>query len=186
MSRYLQQKIRTRLTTHHKFKLIPILVSESVILILVSCALITGPRQDCAPTVSQTLPSMVVQQEHIRNDLPEPVLKYSYEELIMVAQTLWGEARGCSTDEQMLVAWCICNRATERNQSIEQVVTAAGQFHGYNSSNPVEDQLLEAAEQVLQAWSRNETAMVLHPYATNSNYQYFYSDGKHNWFREEF
>lgn len=104
----------------------------------------------------------------------------------MVAQTMWGEARGCSTDEQKLVAWCICNRADAWDQSIEQVVTANGQFHGYDPINPIEDSVLEAAEEVLQAWSRNETSMVLHPYATTSEYKYFYGDGQHNWFREEF
>lgn len=86
----------------------------------------------------------------------------------------------------MLVVWCICNRADARDQSIEQVVTAESQFHGYDSENPVESDIVEVVEEVFEAWARNETALVYPPYATTSGYQYFSGDGTHNWFREEY
>lgn len=111
------------------------------------------------------------------------VAKYSSREVTLVAQTLWGEARGCSRDEQKLVAWCICNRADAYEQSIEEVVTAPNQFAGFNPENPVDAELVAVAEEVLQAWSRSEEALILPPYATISSYQYFSGDGEHNWFR---
>lgn len=114
------------------------------------------------------------------------VAKYSSREVTLVAQTLWGEARGCSRDEQKLVAWCICNRANAREQSIEEVVTAPHQFAGFNPEHPVDAELVAVAEEVLQAWSRNEEALILPPYANTSDYQFFYGDGEHNWFREEY
>ena len=73
-----------------------------------------------------------------------------------------------------------------RGQSVEEVITAPGQFHGYHEDNPVDPEILEAVEEVFCAWAYNEPAMILPPYATTSNYQYFSGDGVHNWFREEY
>lgn len=114
------------------------------------------------------------------------VAKYSSYEVTLVAQTIYGEARGCSREEQMLVAWCICNRADDRDQSVEEVVIAPHQFAGYNPENPVEPEHLEVATEVLEAWARGEEALVVPPYATTSEYLFFGGDGEHNWFREEY
>ena len=134
---------------------------------------------------------MVESQEPIKIDekntaTPEVVAKYSSYEVTLVAKTVWGEARGCSRDEQKLVVWCICNRADARDQSIEEVVTAPHQFVGFNPEHPVDAELVAVAEEVLQAWSRSEEALILPPYATTSAYQFFHGDGEHNWFREEY
>lgn len=102
-----------------------------------------------------------------------------------MCQTVYGEARGCSKEEQMLVVWCICNRADHSGASIEQVVTANRQFHGYDPENPVTEEIFEIVTEVLEAWSRNEEALVYAPYANTTEYRYFYGDGVHNWYREE-
>ena len=117
-------------------------------------------------------------------EVEEP--KYTVQEVILVAKTIWGEARDCSKEEQMLVAWCICNRADEFNQTIEEVVLAKNQFHGYSASHPVTDEIVAVTLEVLEAWSNGEEAIIVEPYATTSNYLFFYGDGKNNWFREEF
>nr|DAH87297.1 MAG TPA: Spore cortex-lytic enzyme, lytic transglycosylase [Caudoviricetes sp.] len=117
---------------------------------------------------------------------PEVVAKYSSYEVTLVCQTVYGEARGCSREEQMLVVWCICNRADSNGASIEQVVTAPRQFHGYNPEHPVPDEIRSVVLEVLDAWSRGQEALVYEPYATTSEYLYFSGDGAHNWFREEY
>lgn len=117
---------------------------------------------------------------------PEVVAKYSSYEVTLVCQTVYGEARGCSREEQMLVAWCICNRADSTGASIEQVVTAPRQFHGYDPEHPVTDEIRSVVLEVLDAWSRGQKALVYEPYATTSDYLYFSGDGVHNWFREEY
>ena len=117
---------------------------------------------------------------------PEVVAKYSSDEVTLTAQAVWGEARGCSRDEQKLVIWCICNRADAFNQSVEEIITAPYQFAGYSPSNPVDPEIVEVVEEVFQAWSRGEEALVLPPYSTTSNYKFFGGDGEHNWFREEY
>lgn len=207
MSRYVPKRILTRSTTPRKSKLTRVLVSAGATMLLVSSLSQTGLEQDFVPTVSPASQSMVVSQEPIKVDwqstveatrqveylagvIPEPtpevVEKYSSYEITLVAQTVWGEARGCSRDEQKLVVWCICNRADARNQSVEEVITAPYQFAGYDPDHPVEPEIVEVVEEVLQAWARGEEALVLSPYATSSEYQFFHGDGEHNWFREEY
>ena len=192
---------RTRSTMRRKSMLTRLLVGGSATLLLVSFASYPGPKQASVPTVSQTSQSMeesqdvdwdrLIMEAHLAEAKAEAeasanavVAKYSSHEVTLVAKTVWGEARGCSREEQMLVVWCICNRADARGQRIEQVVTASNQFHGYNESNPVDECIQEVVREVLEAWSRGEEALVLEPYATTSDYQFFTGDGCHNWFRE--
>ena len=214
MSHYVPERTHTKLTMPRKLKWTLVLASAGMTLAMVSCSLPIGPEQDSVPTVSPTLPLTVASQESIKTDwqstieaaykaeywveywagvdsynpepTPEVVAKYSPDESTMAAQTVWGEARGCSRDEQKLVIWCICNRADAFNQSIEEVITAPYQFAGYSPSNPVDPEIVEVVEEVFQAWSRGEEALVLPPYSTTSNYKFFGGDGEHNWFREEY
>ena len=201
MRTYRRIAIRTKSTMRRKLKWIRILVSGGVTLALVSFISCPGPRQDYVPSVSQTLPltveslveevpspmpTMSVESEPEPEFEPEVVAKYSSYEVTLVCQTVYGEARGCSREEQMLVAWCICNRADSNGASIEQVVTAPRQFHGYNPENPVTDEIRSVVLEVLDAWSRGQKALVYEPYATTSEYMYFSGDGAHNWFREEY
>ena len=194
MRRYVPKRILTKSTTRRKSKLTRILVSGSATLLLASCASWNGPEQDFAPSVSPTLPltdesqsvepvSFAEESEPI--NLSEPVAKYTSEEITLVCQAVYGEARGCSKEEQQLVVWCICNRADYSGTSIEQVVTASRQFHGYDPENPVTEEIFENVTEVLEAWSRNEEALVYEPYATTTEYRYFSGDGRHNWYREE-
>lgn len=193
---------RTRSITRRRSMLTRLLVDGSVILLLVSSASCPGPEQDSVPIVSQTSQLMEESQDvdcgrliaeveteaEAEAEVSENVVvaKYSSRDVTLVAQTIWGEARGCSRDEQKLVAWCICNRADAREQSIEEVVTAPHQFAGFNPEHPVDAELVAVAEEVLQAWSRGEDALILPPYANTSDYQFFHGDGEHNWFREEY
>ena len=194
MRRYVPKRILTKSTTRRKLKLTRILASGSATLLLASCASWNGPEQDFVPSVSPTSPltdesqsvepvSFAEESEPI--NLGEPVAKYTSEEITLVCQTVYGEARGCSKEEQQLVVWCICNRADYSGTSIEQVVTADRQFHGYDPENPVTEDIFENVTEVLEAWSRNEEALVYEPYATTTEYRYFSGDGRHNWYREE-
>ena len=195
MRRYVPKRILTKSTTRRKSKLTRILVSGSATLLLASCASWSGPEQDYAPSVSPTLPLTDELQsvEPVSFDeaepepinLNEPVAKYTSEEVTLVCQTVYGEARGCSKEEQQLVVWCICNRVDYSGTSVKQVVTADRQFHGYDPKHPVTAEIFENVTEVLEAWSRNEEALVYEPYATTTEYRYFSGDGRHNWYREE-
>lgn len=114
------------------------------------------------------------------------VVRYTDEEVTLLCQTVYGEAGICSAEEQALVAWCVLNRVDYYDSNIKEVVTAEGQFHGYDPEHPVTDEIKEVVMEVLDAWCRGEEALVLAPYATTSEYLYFWGDGTHNWFREEY
>lgn len=111
---------------------------------------------------------------------------YTEREVEICAKLLYGEARGCTVEEQKLVIWCICNRADKYGQTIEEVATAPQQFLGYSSRNPVLEELCSVVREVLDAWVSGEEALVYPPYATSSEYLFFYGDGVHNWFRENY
>lgn len=115
----------------------------------------------------------------------EVVAKYSSAEVTIVCQTVWGEAGGCSPEEQALVAWCICNWVDHEGTSITDVVTR-NRFHGFDEDNPVTPEIYEVVVGVLEAWARGEEALVYPPYATTPDYLFFGGDGVHNWFREEY
>lgn len=193
MRTYHRTAIRIKSTTRRRSKLTRTLVSGSVMLGLVSFISWPGPKQDCVPSASQMLP--LTAESHVEeapNQMPmsfvesepEVVAKYNSYEVTLVCQTVYGEARGCSKEEQMLVVWCICNRADSSGASIEQVVTAPRQFHGYNPEHPVTDEIRSVVLEVLDAWSGGQEALVYEPYATTSEYLFFSGDGAHNWFRE--
>lgn len=107
----------------------------------------------------------------------------------MLAKTIWGEARGCSPEEQELVVWCILNRVDNARwpDTIKGVVSQEDQFHGYCSDFPVEDDIKEVVLKVLMQWYQEEAPATYPPYATTTGYLFFSGDSKHehNWYREE-
>lgn len=116
---------------------------------------------------------------------PAPVVDYSIE-AEYIAKTIYGEARGCSPDEQKQIVWCILNRVDSENpyfpDDIIGVIVQPWQFHGYNKNNPVKPDHYEIALDVLAQWeiekAGGESARNLAP-----EYLFFYGDGEHNYFR---
>jgi hypothetical protein len=104
----------------------------------------------------------------------------------MLAQTVYGEARGCASTEQALVLWCIFQRVDYGfGADIAAVVTAPSQFHGYSASHPVLPEILELCAAERDKWLVGEPPPLLAPYATALPYLYFSGDGRHKWFRAE-
>lgn len=75
-------------------------------------------------------------------------------EIDMIAKTVWGEARGCSKLQQSGVVWCILNRVDNGywGDTIAEVVEAQGQFHGYSSDFPVDDDIKLLVQDVVARW----------------------------------
>lgn len=193
MRTYHRTATRTKSTMRRRLKLTRILVSGSVMLGLVSFISWPGPAPDSVPSAYQTSPLMAESHDEEELNLTTceqlklastVTAKYSSYELTLVCQAVWGEARGCSKAERQLVAWCICNRVDATGASVEDVVKAPRQFHGWKSDCPIENDIREDVTEVLEAWSRGEEALVYETYATTSEYLYFSGDGTHNWFRE--
>ena len=117
---------------------------------------------------------------------------YSPHELTLLAKTVWGEARGCTPEEQRLVVWTVLQRvgADGYGDTIEDVVKDPRQFGGYKNSNPVEPEIYALCEAEAEKWARGEMPPTLEPYATALPYYFF--DGRrgedrrsHNYFRGE-
>lgn len=122
---------------------------------------------------------------------------YSDEDAIALAKLTWGEARGVpdlkihgrvigTKTQQAAVMWTVLNRFDAGyEESILEVITAKGQFHGYSEEHPVEEELLELAYDVLDRWNaekHGETVVRELP----SGYLWFHGDGTWNWFRDAY
>lgn len=99
-----------------------------------------------------------------------------------IAKTIYGEANFLSEEERAQVAWCILNRVDSEQypDTVSEVVTQNSQFHGYRSSNPVTEENLAIAEDVLERWGSGSDDREL-----DEDMLYFYGDGHHNYFRSE-
>lgn len=120
--------------------------------------------------------------------LPTPANReetyYSEGDAEIIAKTIWGEARGIdSKAEKAAVAWCILNRVDTDGYacgvSVEYVATFPYQF-AYDDSNPVTDECLEIAEDVLHRWNAEKNGADNVGRTLPKDYIYFLGDGEHN------
>lgn len=99
-----------------------------------------------------------------------------------LAQTLYGECRGCSELQQRAVCWCIFNRVDDSRfpDTVVGVITQKSQFFGYSASNPVWDSLYQLAHDCLIDWHNGENRVF------DSDYLYFHGNGVKNIFTTEY
>lgn len=105
-----------------------------------------------------------------------------------LAQTVWGEARGCSTTEQAAVVWCILNRVDSSQFPDDplMVVQQERQFDGYHPSYPVEPDLVTLVEDVMTRWEMEDKLVGKVGRVLPKEYLFFEGDGSHNHFRQEY
>jgi hypothetical protein len=97
-------------------------------------------------------------------------------EIEIIAKAVWGEARGCNQLEQSAVIWCILNRVDAGYGTIVEVVTAPNQFHGYDSSFPVADEIKALTEDVIARWKLEKAYGGNFGRTLPSEYLYFSAD----------
>lgn len=102
-------------------------------------------------------------------------------EVTALAQTLYGECRGCSELQQKAVCWCVFNRVDDSRfpDSVIEVITQPSQFFGYSESFPVTEELKSLARDCLTDW-HYERERVLEP-----DFVFFWGDSKRNHFTTE-
>ena len=83
-------------------------------------------------------------------------------EVVALAQTLYGECRGCSELQQKAVCWCVFNRVDDSRfpDTIIGVVSAPLQLQGYSSSNPVWGNLYDIAYSCMVDWYNGENRVL--------------------------
>lgn len=139
--------------------------------------------------LSITIPAILMNApESTEESVVELLEDFDQEDINYIAKTLYGECRGISSDmEKAAVAWCILNRVDAGyGDSIAEVVTAPYQFLGYSPDNPLLDELVEIAKDVISRWNaeksgHTEVGRILPP-----EYLWFIGDGQHNHFRDEY
>lgn len=152
--------------------------------ILITITLLTGGTE----TVYFDVPvHEVVQQKELNVEY-----QIAEKDINMLAKTIWNEARGIKSDmEKAAIAWCVLNRVDStdwefRNMNtIEEVLTAPGQIEGYKEDNPLDDHLVELAEDVLIRWNMEKDGVVDVGRVLPKDYYFWWGDGKHNHFRKQ-
>lgn len=83
--------------------------------------------------------------------------------------------------------WVVCNRVDDPRfpDTITGVITQPSQFHGYDPSYPVSDELYTVALDVLTRWSMEKQGAEI-VRELPSTYLYFTGDGMQNRFREAY
>ena len=115
---------------------------------------------------------------------PEYEMYFTEADVTALAQMLYGEARGCTVDNQMKCVWCVLNRVDDSRfpDTIQGVLSQPSQFHGYSPDFPVWDELKEVARDVLTRWSMEKQGVIVER-ELPAEYVFFTGDGIQNNFR---
>lgn len=118
---------------------------------------------------------------------PEYEMYFTEADVIALAQMLYGEARGCTVDNQMKCVWCVLNRVDDPHfpDTIIGAVSQPGQFYGYSPSFPVWDNLYAVAFDVLTRWSMEKQGADVARELPDT-YCWFTGNGVENVFREAY
>ena len=110
---------------------------------------------------------------------------FTEDDVAAMAKMLWGEARGCTRDNQIKCAWVVCNRVDDNRfpDTIQSVLEQPSQFHGYDPTYPVTSELYDVAFDVLTRWSYEKQGVPVRR-ELPSTYLWFTGDGEQNYFRE--
>ena len=143
------------------------------------------------PAPTQTMP-IEETAEPEQSEAPEPSespvyyeMYFTEDDVAEVAKMLWGEARGCTRDNQIKCAWIVCNRVDDERfpDTIQGVLSQPSQFHGYDPSYPVTDELYSIAFDVLTRWSYEKQGVPVRRELPKS-FLWFTGNGRENIFRE--
>lgn len=108
------------------------------------------------------------------------------DDVTVLAQMAYGEARGLADYEIAACMWVALNRLDAGYaDTVIDVVSAPGQFAGYSAQNPVDEELAAIARDVLtrhDAQQRGEDV----PREIGREYLWFSGRDGHNWFRDAY
>ena len=109
---------------------------------------------------------------------------FTEDDVVAMAKMLWGEARGCTLDNQQKAVWCVLNRVDDSRfpDTILGVLSQPSQFHGYSPDFPVWDELYAVALDVLTRWSLEKQGVTVER-ELPPEYVFFTGDGIQNHFR---
>ena len=164
-----------------------------ILLVLLLCiAYARATWEDEAPSFPAPTVTAEETVEPEQTEAPEPSeapvyyeMYFTEDDVAEVAKMLWGEARGCTRDNQIKCAWVVCNRVDDERfpDTIQGVLSQPSQFHGYSESFPVTDELYDVAFDVLTRWSYEKQGIPVRRELASS-FLWFTGNGVENIFRE--
>lgn len=104
---------------------------------------------------------------------------------VLLAKMLYGEG-GANTNEHSAACWVAVNRVEAGYGNIEHVITARGQFVGYNKSNPVTDYYYAVAVDVLIRWDMERCGYEDVGRVLPLEYMWFAGKNGSNYFRDAY
>lgn len=105
------------------------------------------------------------------------------DDVTVLAQMAYGEARGLADYEIAACMWVALNRLDAGYaDTVIDVVSAPGQFTGYSVENPVTDEIAAIARDVLSRHEREQQGEQV-PREIGPEYLWFSGRAGHNWFR---
>ena len=162
-----------------------------ILLALLLCIVYARAAWEEKPAPTPTVPAEETVEPE-QSEAPEPSeppvyyeMYFTEEDVAAVAKMLWGEARGCTRDNQIKCAWVVCNRVDDERfpDTIQDVLSQPHQFHGYSESFPVTDELYSVAFDVLTRWSYEKQGIPVRR-ELPSSFLWFTGNGVENIFRE--
>ena len=157
-----------------------------ILLVLLLCIVYARATwEDEAP--SSPAPAVTAEETAEPEQSEAPVyyeMYFSEDDVAAMAKMLWGEARGCTRDNQIKCAWIVCNRVDDERfpDTIQGVLEQPHQFHGYSESFPVTDELYNIAFDVLTRWSYEKQGIPVRRELPKS-FLWFTGNGRENIFR---
>ena len=124
-------------------------------------------------------------------DIPfEPTYDLKEEDINILTNVLYGEARGLNSLERSAVIWCVLNRVDSEKfpNTIYEVVTAPNQFAGYSSTREGTGEVWESCRElvvdVLTRYYKEKDSWENVGRTLPKDYFFFWGNGKHNYFRK--
>ena len=173
-----------------KFREFIIALTFIILLVLLICIVYARAAWEKKPV---TAPAVTAETfKPVQSEAPEqtepPVyyeMYFTEDDVAAMAKMLWGEARGCTRDNQIKCAWVVCNRVDDERfpGTIQGVLEQPSQFHGYDPSYPVTSELYDVAFDVLTRWSYEKQGIPVRR-ELPSSFLWFTGNSVENIFRE--
>ena len=132
------------------------------------------------------------QTEEYEEQTVEYELMYTEQDVEALAQMAYGEAWVTQSDTEMSACmWSALNRLDSADayydgcESVKDIVSQDGQYHGYRPDNPLEERLMWLAKDVLDRWQAEKNGETDVGRTLPKEFCYFWGDGVHNHFTTE-
>lgn len=138
--------------------------------------------------VSFSIKPIYIEVEKVRYATEKENIEHREEEIEALCKCVWGEARGCSLDQQAGVVWCVLNRVEDERfpNDIISVLEQPGQFDGYNLDYPVDNQIYALVVDVFNRWSIEQESLGSVGRVLPKEYMWFAGNGMENIFRDAY